>query len=581
MQITKAEFIKFKQFRNASIDFRDGLTIVAGANNAGKSSLLQGLAVWEFCKVATIAQRGTAALEADRESSQGFGLGDDEFSPINIPSLKHLWSDLRSQKTDDDADGYTLAITLHWLDQNQEPARLGFGLALANDRLFIKVADSNLAADAIIPVLAYLPPFAGITSREERIRGAARRRRIGEGLAGAVLRNLLLDMRDINVAKRDEARGTKPKISDADLRELRLSDPWELLQQTMREVFSAEIALKAFDEEYHTYIQASVDKGSVSGFKLTRHPRYNPRDLMVEGSGFLQWLSVYTLATSPDADVLLFDEPDAHLHASLQTQLVNRLEGLAHQFKKQVLLATHSPEIIRETPLEQILEVRQGGISRYLSTDQQKVSMMLGIGSSFAPRLDRIRSTKRLFFFEGTSDLAVLKEVARVNGRTWPASLPEWQTTQSHKERRMIWRALRAEFGDVRAISLRDRDDDTVKTVGDALEDKTDQHNEEDYLSRKWRRRYLESYLIVPTAIARASGKSVEEVNEVLREEFSLNILRKVYVKKKVSDPLSDLRGKDILARFGLNAVSLAKKLEPDEVCADLTQLVDELCAFA
>jgi energy-coupling factor transporter ATP-binding protein EcfA2 len=393
--------------------------------------------------------------------------------------------------------------------------------------------------------------------------------------------DLLLDMRDINVAKRDEARGTKPKISDADLRELRSSDPWELLQQTMREVFSAEIALKAFDEEYHTYIQASVDKGSVSGFKLTRHPRYNPRDLMVEGSGFLQWLSVYTLATSPDANVLLFDEPDAHLHASLQTQLVNRLEGLAHQFEKQVLLATHSPEIIRETPLEQILEVKQGGTSRYLSTDQQKVSMMLGIGSSFAPRLDRIRSTKRLFFYEGTSDLAVLKEVARVNGKTWPASLPEWQTTQSHKERRMIWRALRAEFGEVCAISLRDRDDDTVKTVGDSLEDKTDQHNEEDYLSRKWRRRYLESYLIVPTAIARASGKSVEEVNEVLKEEFSLNISRKVYVKKKVSDPLSDLRGKDILSRFGLNAVSLAKKLEPDEVCADLTQLVDELCAFA
>ena len=29
---------------------------------------------------------------------QGIGLGDDEFSPINVPSLKHLWTNLKSQK---------------------------------------------------------------------------------------------------------------------------------------------------------------------------------------------------------------------------------------------------------------------------------------------------------------------------------------------------------------------------------------------------------------------------------------------------------------------------------------------------
>lgn len=580
MRITEVKFVKFKQFRKTEIIFRDGLTIVAGANNAGKSSLLQGLAVWEFCKVATMAQRGSSGLQAHRESSQGFGLGDDEFSPINIPSLKHLWSDLRSQKGEEDVDGYTLGITLHWVDDQDREAHLGFTLALANDRLFIKVAESNLATDAKIPVIAYLPPFAGITSREERIRGAARRRRIGEGLAGAVLRNLLLDMRDVNAEKRDAARGVKKKIPDADLRTLRDSDPWELLQQTMREVFSAEIALRDFDEEYHTYIQATVDKGNISGYKLTRYPKFNPRDLMVEGSGFLQWLSVYTLATSPEADVLLFDEPDAHLHASLQAQLVDRLQVLSAKFGKQVLLATHSPEIIRDMPLAKILEVKSGGTHRYMTTDEQKVAMMLGIGSSYAPKLDRIRATKRVFFFEGTSDLAVLKEVARVIGKDWPTALPTWQTTQSQKERRVIWRALRSEFGDIRALSLRDRDDDSPGTVGSLLEDKSDNHRESDYRSRKWRRRYLESYLVIPAAIARASGESESDIRIILQDEFSIAIGRRSFTKAIVPATLLDLRGKEVLERFRLNAVSVAKKLEPDEICEDLALLVSEICAF-
>ena len=26
--------------------------------------------------------------------TQGLGLGDDELSPINVPSLKHLWTNL-------------------------------------------------------------------------------------------------------------------------------------------------------------------------------------------------------------------------------------------------------------------------------------------------------------------------------------------------------------------------------------------------------------------------------------------------------------------------------------------------------
>ncbi|MBN9604982.1 MAG: AAA family ATPase [Actinomycetales bacterium] len=576
MHLIEASVKRFKQFQDSIVHVEPGLTIVAGGNNSGKSSLLQALAVWEFCKVATVAQKGREALY--HTSNQGFGLGDDEFSPINLPSLKHLWTNLRTQKGDEDPDGYTLLVSCRWLDDASEH-ELGFSLALANDRLFIKVAITTVSAEVEVPVVAYLPPFAGISAREERTYGALRRRRIGEGLAGAVLRNLLLDMREQNSRSRALLRGEKSKISDPDLRQLRETDPWELLQQTLREVFNAELAIAEFDEEYNTYIQASVIKGDVKGYQLTRYPGYNSRDLMVEGSGFLQWLSVYTLATSPDADVLLFDEPDAHLHAALQAQLVERLGDLANKLGKQVLLATHSGEILRSTPPTSIMEVRGGGTFRYLSEDEQKVGLIVGIGSTYAPRIERVRDTRRVFFYEGSSDLSVLRALGEIGGLPLPQKVGWWQTPDGHRERKVLWRALATEFPGTRAYSLRDRDDEPQNSVGVNLEDKSFP-DVDGFQSRKWKRRYIESYLIEPTAIAGATGMLVEDVEGILRDEFSLAI-GPTFQDSDAPAAILDTRAKDILSRFGVSAVAVAKTFAADRICADALEVLRQIREFA
>lgn len=580
MLITKVRLRRFKQLTNTELELREGVTIIAGGNNAGKSTLLQALAVWEFCKIAIIAQRGPEGLLSEGRSNQGFGIGDDAFSPINLPSLKHLWTNIKTQKMEGDPDGYTLGIACEWEDSGVT-RKLGFSLALANDRLFIKVTESDLNADDELPVIAYLPPFAGITSKEERIRGALRRRRIGEGLAGAVLRNLLLDMKEANASERVVLRGDRTKIRDQDLIRLRQTDPWELLQQTLREVFAAELVVSDFNEEYHTYIEAQVVKGTVDGYLLTRHQGYNARDLMVEGSGFLQWLSVYTLATSPAANVLLFDEPDAHLHPSLQTQLVARLTALAGTFEKQVLLATHSTEIIKEAPAETLLEVRSGGTFKYLGEDEQKVGLLVGIGSAYAPRIDGARSTKRIFFYEGSTDLAVLKAITTTMGYTWPRRITEWQTSAPHKERKALWRQLKGELGeDLAVLSLRDRDDEAKNSVGDELLDKSDNSPTEGFVARKWKRRYIEAYLIWPAAIAAASGLEQSKVEEVLRDKFGLAI-GESFVNSDAPDSYNDVRAKDVLKHFNSHAGQLAEHIPADAVCEDLVSLIEQLQTFS
>jgi predicted ATPase len=584
--ITRVTFHRFKQFSDQSFDLHPGISLLGGGNNSGKSTILHGLAVWEFCRTAIEMERGPATFLAGG-SGQGLGLGDDEFSPINVPTLKHLWTNLKTQKTIE-ADGYTLKIGCEW-PHNGTSRRLEFGLALSNDRLFVKTTDSNLAIGEPIPRFAYLPPFAGITARETRQTGAIRRRRIGEGLAGAVLRNILLDMEDRNTTERRRLRGDRSKISDADLANLRNTDPWELLQQNLRSTFSAELLISPFREEYHSYLQVEVVKGTVDGYKIKRHQGYNKRDLMVEGSGFLQWLSVFALATTPEIDVLLLDEPDAHLHSSLQEQLLDSLLRVVEATNKQILVATHSTEILRNAEPSDILHVRGDGKGgKYLQEEGRKVDLLAGLGSEYAPRVDKAKKTKRILFVEGRTDLPILKELAKTIGVEWPKSWTEWRTPATQKERRHLYLELKKEIPDLVALSLRDRDDEPAETVGSDLVDHT-APSDGSFHARRWRRRYIESYLIWPPAIASATGLSEDDVNRSLTDNHGISI-GAGFTDSKPPPAHLDARAKGILreggstpvlGQFDAGPLDVAKHIEASAVCDDIRTFLAELVALA
>lgn len=576
--ITRVKFHRFKQFKDQSFDLHPGVSLLGGGNNAGKSTILHGLAVWEFCRTAIEMERGIGTLIAGH-AGQGLGLGDDEFSPINVPSLKHLWTNLKTQKATE-TDGYTLRIRCTWTRDSSE-RHLEFGLSLANDRLFVKATSSNLLVDDKIPRFAYLPPFAGMTDREMRTTGAIRRRRIGEGLAGAVLRNILLDMYERNLQERKRLRGAKTKISDPDLAALRATDPWELLQLNLREIFAAELDIAAFREEYHSYIQVDVVKGTVDGYKLKRHAGYNKRDLMVEGSGFLQWLSVFALATDPEIDVLLLDEPDAHLHSSLQEQLLESLETITSTTDKQILIATHSTEILRNADPADILHIRSGGQGgHYLTEERQKAGMLAGLGSDYAPRIDRAKRTKRILFVEGRSDVPILKALATTLKIDWPSSWIEWTTNRTQKERKQLFLALEEEITGLIVLSLRDRDDEPAEGVSADLIDPATSGSANFY-PRRWRRRYIESYLIWPPAIALATGLSEDHVRQKLMDQQGIAVGSN-FTDSEPPQALMDVRGKSILRPSGGTAVLGQLDVDPVEVARhiDAASIPDDIKKF-
>lgn len=585
MYIKKVELKKFKKYKNSTIQLNDELSLLVGGNNSGKSSLLQAMATWQFCKTLLEIEKGRVSW-TENATNQGVGLGIVDFTPMFIPSLSHLWTNLKSQKQTED-DGYTLKIKLFWDDSLKNEKFLEFGLSLANDRLFIKNTSSNLALQEIqnddgspnnenIPQIAYLPPFAGITDRESRLSPAMRNRLIGQGLSGGVIRNSIYDIHLENQNKRRRLKEGRNKIANKDLNLLRETDPWEILQKTLFDLFSLKLEVTPFNEQYHSYLKIECVAGVVNGYQFKKHKNFNARDIMVEGSGFLQWLSVYTLALSEEFNVILLDEPDAHLHTQLQKNLTERLEEITIKKGKQVLLATHSTELIRAYEPQKILALSNSR-GKYLGSDNEKIGLLSGIGTIFSPKIHKLTEDKRLLIVEGVSDERFLKKIFKKLELTWPKNIVTWLWTGKSSERFQLYKQLKNEIPDLKAISMRDRDDDSDHSVGADLKDKSTNHGDSDFLAMKWRRRHIENYFLDISAIARAAETSEEDIRNFFRDRHALAIPDSI-TSTDIAAALKDAHGKEIFIsgenslkhNFSITRDEVLEHMNKDEICDDI-----------
>ena len=580
--IHKVTVQNFKRFKDSTefVLHPKGVSYLAGGNNSGKSTLLQALAVWEFARNVISVDRGTGAFLATA-SNNGIGMSAEDFSPVSLPDLKHLWNELKvfSGKKE---DGYSLRIRCDW--NAGDPAvekHLEIGLSLSNDRVFMKKTASNLVAGDAVPRVAYLPPFAGITAREDKMSAPQQKRWIGRGLAGATLRNLILQLHEQNEAARKQLKGDKKKIPNKNLVELRKTDPWERLAQTLEEVFKTGLTVERFNDLYHTAIEVRVWDGAVLNKQFKKKPGTTEKDLMVEGSGFLQWLSVYALAVNKEIDVLLLDEPDAHLHPALQGHLTHKLGQLAVQNDKQVLLATHSTTILSETKVENIFRMENKG---YLADERGRVSLFVGLGSQYAPKLDQLKRHKRLFLHDGPSDIDVLKAFARTLGLQWPDNLVSWTYTRSLEAREILCDQLRAEIPGLKVLSLQDRDDTVHYNAVSAQLRLDGPEFKKSVGYRFWRRRNIESYLIFPPTIARASNRPEQEVRDLLTNVHDLGAMVN-FQSSDCSQTLRNTDGKEVLtkhtdsvqAKFGVSYLDLAEKMTAAEIPDDPKALLNQI----
>lgn len=138
-----------------------------------------------------------------------------------------------------------------------------------------------------------------------------------------------------------------------------------------------------------------------------------PREICWAGYGFQVWCQMLThIVKSSDVGLLVIDEPDIYLHADLQRQLVALLRDLG----PDILIATHSTEIISEADSHSLLTInkKKRSASRVKDASQLK-RVFHTLGSNLNPTLTQVNKTRRVIFVEGL-DFDVLSRFARTLG---------------------------------------------------------------------------------------------------------------------------------------------------------------------
>lgn len=135
-----------------------------------------------------------------------------------------------------------------------------------------------------------------------------------------------------------------------------------------------------------------------------------PREIFWAGFGFQVWCQMLTfIVKSKGASLFIIDEPDIYLHSDLQRQLLGILESLG----PDVLIATHSTEIITEADPDDLLVIsKKSQSARRIKDPSQLQGVFHVLGSNLNPVLTQLAKTKRVLFVEG-KDFQVLSRFAR------------------------------------------------------------------------------------------------------------------------------------------------------------------------
>lgn len=282
-----------------------------------------------------------------------------------------------------------------------------------------------------------------------------------------------------------------------------------------------------------------------------------PREICWSGYGFQVWCQMLTyIVKAKHASVLVIDEPDIYLHADLQRQLVSLLRELG----PDIVLATHSTEIISEAEPSSLLNINKKNLSARRMGDVSQVKRVFAaLGSNLNPTLTQLAKTRRVLFVEGT-DFQILAAFARVLNRTRTANRSDFAVVQleGFNPRKMIDIAKGIELtlaGKVERAVVLDRDYrslDEVKSVEQAL-------RKEAVLVHIHPRKEIENYLLDVGALTRATQERLSEKSK--RSGDAPNDCPDI---SKILDQIAGELRSEVMAQFLAKRTDFLKKNAPN-----------------
>jgi len=220
------------------------------------------------------------------------------------------------------------------------------------------------------------------------------------------------------------------------------------------------------------------------------------------GHGLQMWLqTMWFITRSKDSDTIILDEPDVYMHPDLQRKLLRFIRSRY----PQCIIATHSTEILSETKPNNILIIERAQKKSTFSTNLPAVQKIVEkIGSAQNLQLTRLWSSGKLLLVEG-KDLKFLKQFQNLifpNSKIPIDILPNmpiggWSGWPYAIGSAML---LTNAFGEqISTYCILDSD----YYPREVIEKRYEQAKEKNVRLHIWNKKEIENYLIVPSVIER------------------------------------------------------------------------------
>lgn len=395
MQIAEFQVQNFKSFKNVSIHFNSKVNILTGVNNAGKSTLLEAIALWNECYTKLLQQGGKATKQMYKQgdytfgAEKGFYLSYNDIVSVRSPFYEDIFHNLNTKED--------VVLAAKIINEGQE-LWISFGINGAsggNYRIYLRdyrhfdyrlFNNRNFIKNPLgfVKVL-YASPIANILQREERVHSLKIDFLKQAHTTQLVFRNRI----EALIQRRNE-----------------LGNPYDAFRNQLSTVLFGRTGQIEFQLPNNNELNIKV---------LMRVGGEQSKDVSLYGSGTLQIIEILLniYEQKNELNIILLDEPDSHIHRQLQARL---LATLNVSDSTQIFVTTHNEAMIREANPTWIFHLEQNPEKIYYPIQREKVGNKGLLSSAKSPviqvlsgkgnGLDFINALEAdiLFMVEGVND---------------------------------------------------------------------------------------------------------------------------------------------------------------------------------
>ncbi|MBU0641501.1 MAG: AAA family ATPase [Planctomycetes bacterium] len=395
--LTRLRVRNFKRFDEADIELGQSVVLI-GANNCGKTTALQALALWDIGRRRWFEKREG---KTSPEKRPGVTINRRDLISIPVPNASLLWRDMRvrsgeqllveekgERKQKTKTTNIRVDVIVDGVTNGREWS-CGFEFDYANEESFycrpLRSANGERVDRMPVPLesktvsVAFLPPMSGLAGVEAVAEPGRINVLIGEGRTAEVLRNLCYQL-----CPPQGPEGT-----------------WEALGGHIKALFGVELlAPKHIPERGEITMQY-------------REPSGTRLDLSSSGRGLQQTLLLLAHLYANPKTVLLLDEPDAHLEILRQRQTYKLLTDVALEQESQIVAASHSEVVLNEAADRDVVIAFVGKPHRIGGRGSQVLKALCEIGFEDYYQAEQ---TGWVLYLEGSTDLAILQAFAHALG---------------------------------------------------------------------------------------------------------------------------------------------------------------------